>query len=161
MCIESNCPNDVKVRARGLCCAHYHRLQRQGPLPPLERFWPKVDKGESCWSWTGHRNRDGYGTYGGRLAHRIAYERSVGPIPSGMTIDHLCRNHACVRPEHLRILSPHENYSDNSWRGRTECINGHTWSPENTRMRVRNGREHRVCRPCERGRQRAMVARRP
>ena len=159
-CIHGSCPNPIKVKTRGLCDAHYHALQRSGPLPPIDRFWPKVDKTAGCWLWRGHTNKDGYGTYGGRMAHRLAYEKLVGPIPVGLHIDHLCRVHACVNPVHLRTLTPHDNHSDNSWRDRETCVNGHPWNDENTRMRERNGRTNRTCRACDRGRQAKSKARR-
>jgi hypothetical protein len=43
------------------------------------------------------------------LAHRISYELCVGPIPEGMTVDHTCRNHCCVNPEHLELVTSKEN----------------------------------------------------
>jgi hypothetical protein len=72
-----------------------------------ERFWEKVDKTGDCWVWIGPLNR-GYGmvSYLGetRRAHRIAYELQHGPIADGLVLDHLCRNRACVRPEHLEAV---------------------------------------------------------
>jgi HNH endonuclease/C2H2 type zinc finger protein len=63
------------------------------------RFWAMVDKRgpDECWEWTGSANKYGYGRFsypGGRYAkpHRFSYELHVGPIPAGLTIDHLCRN---------------------------------------------------------------------
>jgi hypothetical protein len=48
-----------------------------------------------CWLWTGTRRRDGYGlvSVGGKQqrAHRVSYELFVGPIPTGLVLDHLCR----------------------------------------------------------------------
>jgi hypothetical protein len=148
----------VKVRARGLCNKHYKELQKQGPLPPLDRFWPKVIKTNACWIWTGGKNQDGYGTYGGRMAHRVAYERTVGAVPKDLHIDHVCRNHACVRPDHLRPRDPHENMSDNGLRDRAACTNGHEYTPATTAYRERYGRVSRVCRTCERERQKAYKA---
>lgn len=57
-----------------------------------ERFWSKVDKTEDCWQWTAARNSEnGYGVFsiGGRLhvAHRVAYQAIVGPIPAGLQLD--------------------------------------------------------------------------
>lgn len=44
------------------------------------------------------------------LAHRASWVHSSGEqIPSGLTIDHICRTKRCVRPEHLRLLSNYEN----------------------------------------------------
>ena len=69
--------------------------------------------GTPCWMWKLSRNRDGYGVaWGGRgktLAHRVEYERHVGPIPQGLTLDHLCRERGCVNPEHLEPVTLIEN----------------------------------------------------
>lgn len=79
---------------------------------PLDRLMKKVDKTETCWVFTGAL-RNGYGALGieGKTiyAHRYAYERLVGPIPAGLVIDHLCRNRACVNPEHLEVVTQQVN----------------------------------------------------
>lgn len=63
-----------------------------------------------------------------RLGHRVAWEATHGPIPEGMTIDHLCRNKPCVNVAHLRLLTNSENGRRN-WRdfplGQI-CVRGHT-----------------------------------
>lgn len=110
--------------------------------------------------WLGSREKGGYGKFGGRLAHRIAFERAFGPIPVGLTIDHRCRTRACVRPDHLRAMPPSANFSDNGWRDRTSCVNGHAFTQQNVRIRVRHGRAYRVCRACESFRQRKSKAQR-
>lgn len=88
----------------------------------LERFlskWIRADPSDpaSCWFWTADTN-DAPKPYGrfkvlGRLAlaHRFAYEVFVGPIPDGMTLDHLCRRPICVNPFHLEIVTNSENVS--------------------------------------------------
>ena|SRR5579859_339545 len=71
----------------------------------LKRFLPLVSVGDGCWEWIGFKRSNGYGAFwlDGRsqTAHRVSYELFVGAIPEGLTIDHLCRNHPCVRPDHL------------------------------------------------------------
>jgi hypothetical protein len=77
------------------------------------RFWAKVSKTENCWMWTGMKSTKGYGLFmlnGKRKrAHRISYELSIGPIPEGLQLDHLCRNPSCVNPSHLEPVTSREN----------------------------------------------------
>lgn len=84
------------------------------PVAPELRFWPRVRKVDgACWEWIGARIAAGYGVFwNGRLntyAHRFAYELLVGPIPAGLTIDHLCRNTSCVNPAHMEPVTRAEN----------------------------------------------------
>lgn len=53
----------------------------------------------------------------GTTAHRAAWTAAHGPIPEGMTVDHLCRVKRCVRVEHLRLLTNLENAKDGSDQG--------------------------------------------
>jgi len=82
------------------------------------RFWSQVDSTASCCLWTGHRNRDGYGQFKVTVevghyrtvrAHRWAWEATHGPVPAGLTLDHLCGQTACVRPDHLEPCTNAEN----------------------------------------------------
>jgi hypothetical protein len=68
-----------------------------------------------CWIWQMCRNNRGYGlkwdpaTRRLMVAHRWYYERSRGPIPRGMQIDHLCNVEACVNVAHLEAVTPQVN----------------------------------------------------
>ena len=99
-----------------------------------DRFWSKVDRTDpaSCWLWLGQVNQWGYGHFRrtprasqtGRSAtvkaHRFAYELLIGPIPPGLTLDHLCCQQACVRPDHLEAVTNAENLRRRHARRRTE-----------------------------------------
>ena len=79
----------------------------------MERFWSHVRKTDGCWYWQS-TERKGYGRFtltSGRAvtAHRFSYEIVHGPIPDGMTIDHLCNETMCVRPDHLEPVTLLEN----------------------------------------------------
>lgn len=120
----------------------------------VERFWGHVDKSGECWLWNGNLTSSGYGTYAGRAgAHRIAYRITVGQIPPGYEVDHLCNVPRCVRPEHLEAVTREEN-----WRRRVErqthCKNGHEFTPENTYT----GWGQRACKTCARRRAAAQRA---
>lgn len=88
-----------------------------GPVPVrLDRLIERDDTGKGCWLWKGSANHGGYGTISidgrTRLAHRVAYETYVGPIPKGMFILHICDNPPCCNPSHHRIGSHEENMRD-------------------------------------------------
>ena len=140
----------------------------QIPRQPLEvRFWAKVAKpltGDGCWLWMGHRNQGGYGQVSVnrhmRQAHRVAYELSVGPIPEGLTLDHLCRVRHCVNPSHLEPVTELENIRrgtvGENMRSKTHCPQGHPYDEANTRH-TKNG--NRLCRACYREHQRRYLER--
>jgi hypothetical protein len=117
--------------------------------PPEERFWAKVDKSGECWLWTA-QTHSGYGYFNvGHehkvRAHRWSYERFVGPIPDGLTLDHLCHNRACVRPDHLEPVTVQENLrrSMDRRRSATHCKRGHPYPREYQPDKKRQ------CRVCE------------
>lgn len=142
------------------------------PKPEAERFWPKVEKTETCWLWTATIDAAGYGRFGvGSMydgsrrqayAHRWAYEYMVGEIPEGLHIDHLCRVRHCVRPDHLEPVTCRENLlrGDTFVRvnaAKTHCLNGHPFDEKNTYWNAT--RSERICRACRAARMRLYAAR--
>lgn len=130
-------------------------------------FWDRVDRSNgpnACWPWTAAVQSAGYGFNRGKLAHRTAYEDAVGPIPDGLTIDHLCSNRRCCNPSHLEPVTREEN----ARRGernrltrsggrpdlvrRSHCKHGHEFTPDNVRL-VGNAR---ICRTCSSDRVRSF-----
>lgn len=73
--------------------------------------WTRAENG--CWVWNGAKSPLGYGRVSrdGRWqeAHRVVYEDLRGPIPKGLSLDHLCRNPSCVNPDHLEPVTHREN----------------------------------------------------
>lgn len=73
-----------------------------------------VNPDTGCWEWQRHINMHGYGqgydpAGTSKLAHRLMYERHVGPVPDGLELDHLCRNRRCVNPAQLQGGPGYEN----------------------------------------------------
>jgi hypothetical protein len=152
---------DKPVMGRGWCSQHYSMWLRHGDPHYVRpswkiRIWNFIAKSSiphDCWTWTGHTVR-GYGQYHAagkdRPAHRLIYELTKGPIPLGLELDHLCRNRACVNPDHLQPVTHRENMQRGFHAQKTHCLYGHLFDVANT-YRYRNGRH---CRTCHNKRQR-------
>lgn len=124
-----------------------------------QRFWQNVIPwqlvAKGCWTWQGGTMPSGYGRMNYKrthvLAHRVAYELIVGPVPVGLQLDHLCRHRNCVNPAHLEPVTQSVNLrrGDMFHRRKTHCIKGHPYSGENLVI-VNRGTttEERRCRKC-------------
>lgn len=146
------------------------RFNQFSGLDLRERIEDGVTVDEAgCWLWQGVRfSRTGYAQFSvdnkTRSVHRVAYELYVGPIPDGLTVDHLCRVRNCVNPEHLEAVTARENIlrgeSPCAHNARkTHCPKGHPYDEGNTRWSVlTSGQRNRVCRICSRERQRKVAA---
>jgi hypothetical protein len=111
------------------------------------RFFAQVREADDCWVWAGRLSPNGYGRFGrGTPAHRWSWEFFRGEIPTGLHLDHLCRNKACVNPEHLDPVTQAEN-NRRAAASQTHCHEGHPLSGDNL---VLHGpqRHWRRCRTC-------------
>lgn len=100
-------------------------------LSQAARYWSYVDTTGSCWTWTGGKDKDGYGKFaitappGERpkqrhvRAHRIGWEMAhCNTVPADRVVMHSCDNPACVNPAHLSIGTQADNRMDCGWKGR-------------------------------------------
>lgn len=137
------------VAGQPLRFIHGHNGRVQKPL--AERLTERSTLDASgCLVW----DRPGANGYGylavdgsDQLAHRLSFETFVGPIPDGLQIDHLCRNKACINPEHLEPVTQAENLR--RWAETvTHCPRNHPYDDENTYWR--KDRPGRQCKACNR-----------
>lgn len=95
----------------------------------VEADTPHPILGTPCWLWLDNLDSGGYGAwYRGSLrggipgklrctAHKAAFLYLVGEIPEGWDVDHLCRVHRCVNPDHLEAVTRKENIRRGAGRG--------------------------------------------
>jgi hypothetical protein len=110
----------VLSSSNGLCSLHDQRMRRFGRTDLLVRpslthrlAAASVPSEDGCLIWQGRPGKNGYGriSVNNRVfyVHRVSYETHVGPIPEGLTIDHLCRIRMCIEPTHLEPVTLAEN----------------------------------------------------
>lgn len=131
----------------------WERAARSITLGPPSEYRPDLGP---CWlsSLSGSH---GYATIKDgdtkRRVHRVVYERLIGPIPSGLEPDHLCRVRRCVCPFHLEPVPQRvnllrgESFSAVNAR-KTVCPLGHPYDDANTYRPP--GKQGRMCRTCAR-----------
>ncbi len=150
----SKCLGRTENSIRTKTCRSGMLKQRLSAEQRFEQYVQKSYLPNQCWVWVGVQDYNGYGRFfynrKNDRAHRVSYQLYVGPIPDGMTIDHLCRNRRCVNPTHLEVVSLRENIL----RGlgipainarKTHCKNGHEFNKINTYYYRNGGRACRIC----------------
>lgn len=104
---DRSLPYGIESRCKE-CRKSKRRVHLEGRREYVCNRMPKLSESE-CWPWQGEINAEGYGRLAKRfrfeLAHRATYELLVGPIPSGLDIDHLCFNRRCVNPKHMEPVT--------------------------------------------------------
>lgn len=100
----------------------------------VSRFWAKVDRGGDCWVWTAGKNEHGYGMfhYKGKTwkAHRFSVQLTLPYEMPELPLDHICHTPTCVRPEHLRFVTPGQNSQNRAGarKGSASGIRGVIWN---------------------------------
>jgi hypothetical protein len=135
-CAETfECAAAAARRGRGQFCsracgARHAQAKRweQEKKTVADRYETKVIRRgvNECWGWSGFKHRgygrlnDGTGTAVG--AHRVSYEKHIGPIPDGLTVLHRCDNPECTNPKHLFLGTNEDNNRDRDQKGRTASV---------------------------------------
>lgn len=137
---------------KGLCLSHYCALNTYGTttlkIPRdirqrIARFMVKQPTG--CIHYGTAKSYTTISYQGKKwMAYRLVWTLTVGPIPDGLVIDHLCKNPRCVNVEHLEPTTQSVNIARGKLREHPYCKNGHAY-PADTPLR--SGR-WRICRPC-------------
>lgn len=131
----------------------HHSMPRQAK-PLAARLENLIRKTSGCWFLRLKTKKSGYTQIRvnrrSRPGHVVVYEHFVGPVPSGLVLDHTCRVQCCVRPSHLDPVTQRVNVL----RSRnhvallaiaTHCTNGHPFDDKNTYHRPSGGRACKTC----------------
>jgi hypothetical protein len=138
----------------------WSRVLKHGPIPAHR---PELGP---CWIRQGSHLPSGYsqfhvrlddGRWSSTVGHRVSWELAVGPIPDGLTLDHLCRYRPCVKsipdefgPGHLEPVTDVVNIlRGDGWSGQhartTHCPQGHLYDEANTYVDNQGQRHCRTC----------------
>jgi len=121
-----------------------------------------LDPQTGCWNWNRAKDKDGYGVmkFRGRqqAVHRVAafLWMNLDKTPHLLVL-HSCDNPSCFNPKHLFLGTNLDNMVDASKKKRlrgqskTHCVNGHEYTPENTRI----WKGTRKCKACHAAQEKA------
>lgn len=143
----------------------WNKVDKEGPIHPYNPILGM------CWMWKGAAsgNCAKYGNFGigGRhggaiLAHQFSWVLFGGILPrlherKDRCLRHSCDRGLCVNPSHLSVGTQKQNVRDTIehgrfrgmgyiYKSRTNCSNGHDFTPENTGRRKDSNA--RVCKTC-------------
>jgi hypothetical protein len=132
------------------------------PISVRKKFFNElVDKNEDgCWIFNGSLDKAGYGRvffgYGVIKAHRLSYLLANKTMDHNLCVCHACDVKNCVNPDHLWQGTSAQNTKDkmlknrhrNQNMGKTHCIRGHEFTPENTKILKGKNGTRRNCKAC-------------
>lgn len=148
---------DVWLRPPAIPRPSKEERLRQRRLVRFHRNYVVMPNG--CWTWIACKKTGGYAAFAQDYGHRFAYEAFKGPLPKGRGhhVDHLCRNRACVNPDHLELVPARVNLmrSPNALSAinasKTHCKRGHEFAGANVYRQIDDrGRIKRQCLACVR-----------
>src|SRR5271155_2232452 len=99
-----------RVEIAGQHMKYVHGHNTKGTSKALN--YGHIIKPSGCWELL-CATSDGYAKFWvgteQHYGHIFYYKKYKGEIPDGLVVDHKCLNKACVNPEHLRLLTRHDN----------------------------------------------------
>lgn len=146
-CSFDGCTNPMN--ARTWCKGHHQQWRKGRTMRPLlsrltldERIAERTIRTDGCWLWQGHPHPSGYGFISidgrSRRIHQVVFERHNGTVPTGLVIDHKCRNRSCVNPDHLQAVTKKENGENlvGARAGSKSGVRNVYWDPVNSMWTV-------------------------